>query len=54
MASPDTHTSTPASEQPGAEDHDPLDEIMPAIPFVIPIAGGIMIFLIAMIAITMA
>ncbi|MBS0316951.1 MAG: hypothetical protein JSR49_07500 [Proteobacteria bacterium] len=54
MASPDTHTSTPASEQPTAEDHDPLDEIMPAIPFVIPIAGGVLIFLLAMIAVTMA
>lgn len=54
MANPDTHASTPAGEQPAWDEQDPLDEIMPMIPFVIPIAGGVMIFLIAMIAITMA
>jgi hypothetical protein len=54
MASPDTHASPPASEQPAWTDKDPLDEIMPMIPFVIPIVGGVLIFLLAMIAVTMA
>ena len=54
MASPDTHASNPASEQPDWAEKDPLDEIMPAIPFIIPIAGGVLIFLLAMIAVTMA
>ena len=33
---------------------DPVEQIVPLIPLVIPVVGGIMIFLLAFIAVTMA
>lgn len=33
---------------------DPVEEIVSAIPFVLPLAGGVLIFLLAFIAVTMA
>jgi hypothetical protein len=33
---------------------DPIEEIVPLIPIVLPIAGGVLIFLLAFIAISMA
>lgn len=37
-----------------AEEHDALDAIVPMIPFVLPIVGGVLMFLLAFIAIYMA
>ncbi len=34
--------------------HDAVEAVVPLIPVVIPLVGGIMIFLLAMIAVTMA
>ena len=34
--------------------HDPVEAIVPLIPFVLPIVGGLLIFLLAFIAVTMA
>ncbi len=33
---------------------DPVEAIVPAIPFVLPVAGGLLIFLLAFIAVFMA
>lgn len=48
MASPETqqaHENHP---------HDPIEDIVPAIPIVLPVAGGVLMFLLAFIAIYMA
>ncbi|WP_169167928.1 MULTISPECIES: hypothetical protein [unclassified Acidovorax] len=37
-----------------APTHDAVEAVVPLIPVVIPLVGGIMIFLLAMIAVTMA
>jgi hypothetical protein len=34
--------------------HDPVEDIVPAMPIVLPIAGGVLMFLLAFIAIYMA
>ena len=34
--------------------HDPVEEIVSAIPFVLPLVGGVLIFLLAFIAVSMA
>ncbi len=36
------------------QSHDPVEQIVPLIPLVIPVVGAIMIFLLAFIAVTMA
>ncbi|MFM8624212.1 MAG: hypothetical protein ACKOCZ_06845 [Betaproteobacteria bacterium] len=36
------------------EDKDPMNEIMPLIPIVLPVVGGVLIFLLAFIAVAMA
>lgn len=46
MSAPTTHNDT-ASD-------DPVEKIVPFIPFVLPLAGGVLIFLLAFIAIYMA
>ena len=46
--------SVPASHDTVAPEHDPIEDIVPMIPFVIPIAGGVLIFLLAFIAVFMA
>jgi hypothetical protein len=45
-----------SDHKPPQSDHpvDPIESIVPYIPIVLPIAGGVMIFLIAFIAIFMA
>jgi hypothetical protein len=48
--------SAPASHTP-ADPHaeiDPIEAIVPAIPYVLPIVGGVLMFLLAFIAISMA
>lgn len=46
MSKPEAH------DQPSPA--DPVEEIVSAIPFVLPLAGGVLIFLLAFIAVTMA
>lgn len=36
------------------DDKDPMNEIMPLIPIVLPVVGGALIFLLAFIAVAMA
>lgn len=45
--------SAPAPNQ-DKTDVDPIEAIVPYIPFVLPIAGGVLIFLLAFIAVFMA
>ena len=49
--------SNPAPRQPHGEPaapHDPLENVMHAIPIVLPVVGGVLMFLLAFIAIYMA
>jgi hypothetical protein len=50
MSSPDTRHSHGASATP----QDPVEAIVPAIPLVLPLVGGVLMFLLAFIAIYMA
>lgn len=43
-----TSTHTPA------QDVDPVESVVPAIPLVLPIVGAVMMFLLAFIAVTLA
>jgi hypothetical protein len=45
--------SSPTPE-PVADEHDPLEDIMPSIPFVLPLVGAVLMFLLAFIAVFMA
>jgi len=47
-----SHSST--SHAPATPSSDPVEAVVPYIPMVLPVVGGIMIFLLAMIAVTMA
>ena len=47
MASPENHTEHPAAE-------DPVDAIVPLMPVVLPVVGGLLMFLLAFLAIYMA
>ncbi len=46
MSAPTAHTA--------AESDDPVERIVPFIPFVLPMVGGVLIFLLAFIAVFMA
>ena len=46
MSNPITHTD--------AHEVDPVDAILPVIPIVLPIVGGVLMFLLAFIAVSMA
>jgi hypothetical protein len=46
MSAPDNHTDHQAA--------DPVDEIVPMMPIVLPIVGGVLMFLLAFIAVSMA
>ncbi len=49
------HTTNAAHSSPTpAEEQDAVDAIVPMIPFVLPIVGGVLIFLLAFIAVSMA
>jgi hypothetical protein len=50
MSSPDTRHSHGTSTTP----QDPVEAIVPAIPLVLPVVGGVLMFLLAFIAIYMA
>jgi hypothetical protein len=47
MASPEKHAAHPVTE-------DPIEAITPLVPVVLPVVGGLLIFLLAFIAIYMA
>ena len=46
MSAPSTHTA--------AESNDPVEKIVPYMPIVLPVAGGVLMFLLAFIAVYMA
>ncbi len=46
MSAPDTHSDQHAT--------DPVDEVVPLMPIVLPIVGGVLMFLLAFIAVSMA
>ena len=48
--------SAPAPSHPSEEKHkvDAIEAIVPLIPFVLPLCGGVLIFLLAFIAVSMA
>ena len=49
-----SNPSTPASHEPVTHEQDPVEAIVPMIPLVIPLVGGVLIFLLAFIAVYMA
>jgi hypothetical protein len=55
MASPDTaHAHHPIDAPVDSHAEDALDAIVPVIPIVLPVVGGVLMFLLAFIAIYMA
>lgn len=56
-ASPRTDPRNPMSATPASHDtasDDPVEKIVPLMPLVLPVAGGVLIFLLAFIAVFMA
>ncbi|CAN7263271.1 hypothetical protein LJR039_001114 [Pseudorhodoferax sp. LjRoot39] len=49
----DSH-ATPNPHEVAAHDIDPVEAVLPMIPIVLPIVGGVLIFLLAFIAVSMA
>ncbi|MGH6627945.1 MAG: hypothetical protein ACRECD_15625 [Burkholderiaceae bacterium] len=47
-------TPAPASHEPATQPTDPVEAVVPLIPIVLPVVGGIMMFLLAFIAVFMA
>ena len=43
-----------APQTPPSADTDPVESIVPVIPFVLPLAGAVLMFLLAIIAVSMA
>jgi hypothetical protein len=43
-----------ASHEPAAHEVDPVEAIVPLIPIVLPVVGGVLMFLLAFIAVFMA
>ena len=55
MNPPATHTTNAAHSSPTqAEEQDAVDSIVPIIPLVLPLVGGVLMFLLAFIAIYLA
>ena len=55
MSSPADHSTTAAHSSPTpAQEQDAIEAIVPLMPLVLPVAGGVLIFLLAFIAIYMA
>lgn len=44
----------PTPHAPADEHHDPVEAVVPVIPIVLPVVGGVLMFLLAFIAIYMA
>ena len=53
MSNPNPH-SKPADHAAPAEELDAMDAIVPMMPLVLPLAGGVLIFLLAFLAVFMA
>ena len=53
MSNPQPH-SAPADHAAPADEVDPIDAIVPMMPIVLPLAGGVLMFLLAFIAVFMA
>jgi len=55
MSSPASHTTNAAHDTvTPAQEQDAVDAIVPVIPIVLPVVGGVLMFLLAFIAIYMA
>ncbi len=55
MPNPADHTTNAAHSSPTqAEEQDAVDAIVPLIPLVLPLVGGVLMFLLAFIAVFMA
>ncbi|NML84714.1 hypothetical protein [Polaromonas sp.] len=55
MSSPANHTSPAADSSPAfAHEPDAVEAIVPLIPLVLPLVGGVLMFLLAFIAVFMA
>ena len=56
MSSPANHTShaAPSSPTPAYEEEDAIEAIVPMIPLVLPLVGGVLMFMLAFIAMYMA
>lgn len=55
MSSPADHTTNAAHDSPTpAQEQEAVDAIVPMIPIVLPLVGGVLMFLLAFIAIYMA
>ena len=52
MSNPHSHYSTDHSKP--AEEVDAIEAIVPMMPIVLPLAGGVLIFMLAFIAVVMA
>ncbi len=50
----DTHVEARHSHDTSHEPHDPVESVVGAIPLVLPVMGGILMFLLAFIAVYMA
>ena len=46
--------SSAPSQPPEDHEHDPIEDIVPMMPIVLPIGGAVLIFLLAFIAVSMA
>ncbi len=46
--------SNPTDQHASETPHDPIEDLVHSIPIVLPVAGGVLIFLLAFIAISMA
>jgi hypothetical protein len=46
--------SSDPSQAPENHEHDPMEDIVPMMPIVLPIAGAVLMFLLAFIAVNMA
>ena len=53
MSNPHSHTSTAEHGKP-AEEVDTIEAIVPMMPLILPLAGGVLIFMLAFIAVVMA
>ena len=47
-------TMSDHASHPSSEPQDPVEEIVPLIPLVLPVMGGVLMFLLAFIAVSMA
>jgi hypothetical protein len=46
--------SSPPTQAPEDHEHDPIEDIVPMMPIVLPLGGAVLMFLLAFIAVSMA